>query len=597
MKLRVCDYIARYIENTLGVDTVFMVSGGGMMFLSDGLALSNIKVVCNHHEQASAMGAAAYAKYTGKYGVAYLTTGCGGTNAITGLLNAYQDNTPCLFISGQVKRKETSRNSQASLRQFGVQEADIIAVVEPLTKYAKMVNEPKKISYYLEKAAYIAQSGRPGPVWLDIPMDVQASVICGEELSHFIPERTGKVGCTDNLKQSAQVIGAKISRAQRPVIVAGQGVRLGRAIEGFREFIEKNRIPYVASRLGIDLLPSSHELFIGRIGNKGDRAGNFAVQNADLMLVLGSRLSVSSTGHEYSDFAREAEVIVVDVCAEEHMKNTVAIDMFVEADVKEMLELLVVSNASAHSVWAEKCLEWKQRWPVMCEEYRYSKNGINLYHFVDELSRYAPEDSVFISDAGSAFYVMSQGVQLRGEQRYVTSGGQAEMGFSLPAAIGVAASGNKNVLAVTGDGSLQMNIQEIQTLLYNQFPVKLFVWNNDGYLSIRASQRKFCEGRYIGTDSTSGVSFPDLEKISAAYGVRFVRIANQDELGDKISEVISLAEPVICEVMCIRDQEIVPAVSAMKKDDGTMISKPLEDMYPYLSREEFYKEMIVKPIS
>lgn len=594
---RVADYIAEYIYK-LGVEDIFMVSGGGLMFLSDGVASHpHLRVVCSHHEQASAMGAVSYAKYRDSFGVVYLTTGCGGTNAITGLLGAWQDNVPCIFISGQCKRKETIRNSGLHLRQLGVQEADIIAVVESLTKYAVMVNDPQEIAYHLDKAVYLARTGRPGPVWLDIPMDVQGAIIDEANLERFSPPEVNmeyKESPTDDeMKRLAELL----QNSRRPIIVAGQGIRLAKAMAQFKAFIEKYSIPVVASRLGIDLLPSDHPLFIGRMGNKGDRAGNFAVQNSDLVVAIGSRLSVSSTGHEYGKFAREAKIVVVDIDPIEHKKTTVRIDLFINADVKRCLEALTLQKLPDTEAWVGKCSAWKEKWPVCLTEYANEKNGINLYYFVDRLSRNMKDGSVLVSDAGSAFYVVSQGVQIKEGQRYITSGGQAEMGYTLPASIGVSiAKGKGEVLGVTGDGSFQMNIQELQTIVHYELPIKIFVWNNDGYLSIRATQSKFFDKRFIGTDRTSGVSFPDTEKIANAYGIKYFRAADSASLDDVIEEVLNYPKAVICEVMCLRDQEIVPTVSSYKKKDGTMVSRPLEDMYPFLDREEFNKEMIVKPI-
>lgn len=596
-KIRIADYVANFLAEQLGVDTVFLVSGGGMMFLSDGLALDDrIKVVCNHHEQACAMAAVGYAKLKQNFGCAYLTTGCGGTNAITGLLNAWQDNTPVFFISGQVKLKETSHGRPLALRQFGVQEADIISIVKPISKYAVMVSDPKEVPYHLEKAAHLARAGRPGPVWIDLPMDVQGAVVEESEFLHY-DSAEEEAAVPEIVASDYQVVEKALAKAERPIIVAGQGIRLAGAISEFEAFIEEHNIPYVASRLGIDLLRSDHPLFIGRMGTKGDRAGNFAVQNADLILVLGSRLSVSSTGHQYETFGREAKVIVLDVDASEHKKNTVAIDHFIHGSVKEFFSGFPKSTVRSPNIWAEKCRHWKKIWPVCLAEYKDDTQGINLYWFTDRLAKSALDKSVVISDAGSAFYVVSQGFMFKGNQRYVTSGAQAEMGFSLPAAIGTAAAlPNWTTLAVTGDGSLQMNIQEIQTLVHYQLPIKLFVWNNNGYLSIRATQRKFFDGRFVGTDDGSGVSFPDLEKISRAYGIQYMRAENNTELDRVIQESIAFDGPVIVEVMCIPDQEIVPAASSLRKEDGTMVSKPLEDMYPFLSREEFNREMIVKPL-
>lgn len=594
--IRVADYVAEYIHG-LGVRDVFMVSGGGVMFLTDGLARHpGLRAVCNHHEQATAMAAVSYAKYREDLGVAYVTTGCGGTNAVTGLLGGWQDNVPCLFISGQCKRKETVRNSGLKLRQFGVQEADIIAVVESLTKYAVMVNDPGKIAYHLDEAVHLARSGRPGPVWLDIPLDVQGALVDPERLERFVsPKSETEAAPTD---AELRHVGELLRGSSRPIIVAGQGIRLAKVIPEFRSFVEKCRVPVVASRLGIDLLPSDHPLFIGRIGNKGDRAGNFAVQNADLVIAIGSRLSVSTTGHEYDKFARGAKIVVVDVDPVEHRKNTVRIDRFIHADAGNFLGKFRPPETPDTAAWVKRCLGWKAKWPVCLPEYAEAKGGINLYYFVDRLSRKMRNDSVIVSDAGSSFYVVSQGVQVKDGQRYITSGGQADMGYTLPATIGISvARGGKEVLGVTGDGSFQMNIQELQTVVHYDLPVKIFVWNNDGYLSIRASQSKFFEGRFIGTDKTSGVSFPEVEKIANAYGIKYFRVADSARLDGVLDEVIAYPKAVLCEVICLRDQEIVPTVASYRKEDGSMVSRPLEDMYPFLDREEFRREMIVKPLS
>lgn len=383
--MRVTDYIADFIYN-LGVKEVFMVSGGGMMFLSDGIAQHPyLKAVSNHHEQASAMAAASYAKYTENIGVAYFTTGCGGTNSITGLLDAWQDNIPCLFISGQSKRKETVRNSGLKLHQFGVQEADIIPIVQSLTKYAVMVNEPEKIAYHLEKAVYLAQSGRPGPVWLDIPLDVQGANIEKGSLIKFPEAEKTRDYKEEPTEEEIRQVQELLRKAERPIIIGGQGIRLAKAIKEFKRFIESYQIPVVSSRLGLGLLPSDSPFFIGRIGNKGDRAGNFAVQNADLVLSLGCRLSVSTTGHEYTNFAREAKIVVVDIDPEEHRKKTVRIDLFINADVLNFLREMIKPTFSSSKSWQQKCLEWKLKYPVCLPEYAQTKEGINIYYFADQL--------------------------------------------------------------------------------------------------------------------------------------------------------------------------------------------------------------------
>jgi acetolactate synthase I/II/III large subunit len=595
--IRVTDYIANYVYS-MGVETVFMVTGGGMMFLSDGIAKHpKLKSICNHHEQASAMSAVSYSKYSENFGVAYVTTGCGGTNSMTGLLGAWQDNIPCLFVSGQSKRKETVRNSGLKLRKFGVQEADIIALVEPITKYSIMINDPKEIAYHLDKAIHLAKSGCPGPVWIDVPLDIQGSLVDESKMKRYTYEVEKRDYKENPSEDEVNQILDLVTNAKRPVILAGQGIRLSKSIPEFKEFIERAQIPVVSSVLGVGILPSDHPFYIGKVGTKGSRAGNMAMQNSDLLISLGSSLSVSTTGHEYELFAREAKVVVIDINNIEHKKNTVKIDHFINADIKKVLQKLERIQSSSDNFWREKCLHWKNKYPVCLPEYGEEKDGINLYYFVNRLSNWIKDKTTVVSDAGSAFYVTSQAIQLNENQRFITSGAQAEMGYTIPATIGIAAAeGSGEVVGITGDGSFQMNIQELQTIIHNQLPIKLFVWNNDGYLSIRASQRKFFEGRFIGTDKTSGVSFPDLKKIADAYGLKYYKLSDSKTLDDQLKDILSYSGPVLSEVMCIRDQEIVPSVASHKKADGSMVSKPLEDMYPFLDRDEFYSEMIVKPL-
>ena len=591
MKQRVADIVASFLVEK-GIKDIFTLTGGGAMFLNDGIASNdNINVICNHHEQACAMGAVAYAKYKNGLSTAMLTTGCGATNAITGLLDAWQDNTPVIFISGQIKRKETSRNAQTSLRQFGVQEADIISIVESLTKYSVMVNEPREILYHLEKAAHLAMAGRPGPVWIDIPLDVQGFSIDVDELECFTPE----VEDTQEIEGIEQFI-EMYEQAERPIILAGNGVRLSSSVDKLREFASKNNIPCVVSYLAADYFEQDNPNYVGRLGIKGDRAGNFAVQNSDLIISLGSRLSVCLTGFEYELFARDSKLVVIDIDEDEHKKDTVSIDQFIHADVGGFLSNIESKvTPKALGYWQEKCVYWKNKWPVYQEG--YDTNTVNMYEFTKTLSELASEDAIVVSDAGSSYYVTSQSFTLNSNrQRYITSGAQADMGFTLPAAIGACIAANKPVVGITGDGSFQLNIQELQTIKHYNLPVKLIVWNNNGYLSIRATQDKFFDGRRIGTDSESGVSFPEVEKIANAYELPYVKINNVGELKGKLSGVLLASGPVICEVICPENQEIIPTVSAVRNKDGSMTSKPIEDMYPFLDRDEFLSEMIIKPI-
>jgi len=597
MKIRVTDYIANYIYDTLKIPEVFMLTGGGAMFLNDGVAKHDkLEVICNHHEQACAMGAVAYSKYTNKIGVAYVTTGCGGTNAITGVLDAWQDSTQCFFISGQVKKKETCYNTDLPLRQFGVQEADIVAIVKSITKYSVMINEPNEIAYHLEKATYLAKSGRPGPVWIDVPLDVQGAIIETDDLKHFDSSEL-KRDYEENIdNQDINDIVSILKDAKRPMILAGNGIRLSDTVEEFNEFATKFNLPITTSYLAIDLINTDDKKFIGRLGTKGDRAGNFAIQNADVVLVLGSRLSVALTGFEYDLFMRDAKVIVVDIDSKEHQKNTVKIDKFINCNLQSFFKEINSQSIQLDTYeWIEKCNQWKNKWPV-CEARYENEDKINKYTFIDYLCKYLKSDTAVVSDAGSSYYVTSQALRIKDKQRYITSGAQADMGFTLPAAIGTCFAKKGEVVGITGDGSFQMNIQELQTMVHYKLPLKLFVWNNNGYLSIRATQRKFFDGRAIGTDKDSGISFPEVQNIATAYGIPYFKASTVSELDNTLESVMNIEGPVICEIMCPENQEIIPATASMRKDDGTMVSKPLEDMYPFLNREEFLREMIIKPL-
>ena len=571
--MRVVDYIIDEIYRA-GAKHAFTITGGGAMFLNDAVAAHTwITPVCNHHEQASAMAAVAYSKYTGKPSLVCPTTGCGGTNAITGLLDAWQDSVPVIFVSGNVNLHQIS---PPGVRNLGVQEARIIDIVKPITKYAKLIESVDEVEEVVAEALKAATTGRPGPVWIDIPMDIQ-----GKEMSIF--------SLHDALK-----------KAERPLILAGGGINCaGISRDDFRYYVSRVRIPVVTTFNAVDLITDDDPYFVGRVGVKGTRAGNFAMQNCDLLLVLGSRLPVPATGYNYKTFARDAKVIVVDIDKEEHSKNTVKIDQFIHTDLKDFVgkhERLVLNEGTQDtSNWQQKCLEWKQKWPII-PRVKSEKEGIDLYDFTGKLNRHKPDESVVISDAGSAYYVCSQATGIRGNNRYITSSAQAEMGFTVPACIGAAFAGSPCVIGVTGDGSLQMNIQELQTIRHHNLPIKLFVWNNGGYLSIRTTQKKFFEGREIGTDEDSGVSFPSLARIVDAYDLDYVRVSDYDSLTPALETIFGDNEPMVIEVMCQKWQEVIPTLQGRKNPDGSISAPPLEDMYPFLSREEFYDNMIVEPV-
>ena len=565
--MRVVDYVIDEIYKA-GAKHAFIITGGGAMFINDAVAAHpSIVPICNHHEQASAMGGVAYSKYTGKPSLVCPTTGCGGTNAITGLLDAWQDSVPVIFVSGNVNLHQIS---PSGVRNLGVQEARIIEVVKSITKYAKLIESVDEVEEVVQTAIKESTTGRPGPVWIDIPMDIQ-----GKEMERFS-------------------LFDELINAKRPLILAGGGINCaGVSRDEFRDFIRHVRIPVVTTFNAVDLIESDDEYFVGRVGVKGTRAGNFAMQNCDLLLVLGSRLPVPATGYNYETFARDAKVIVVDIDKEEHSKNTVKIDKFIHSNLKDFLN----ENRVRVDVpeWQQKCLKWRDSWPIIPSK-KSDETGIDLYDFTSKLNEFKPDDSVVISDAGSAYYVCSQATGIKGNQRYITSSAQAEMGFTVPACIGAAFAGSPCVIGVTGDGSLQMNIQELQTIKHHNLPIKLFVWNNGGYLSIRTTQKKFFQGREIGTDEDSGVSFPDLSKIAHAYDLEYVKISDYNLLTNSLTTIFSLDMPIIIEVMCKRWQEVVPTLQGRKNSDGTISAPPLEDMYPFLSRKEFYDNMIVDTI-
>jgi len=560
--MRVADYVIDQIYKA-GCEHIFLVTGGGAMFLNDAVAAHpKIKSICNHHEQASAMGAVAYAKYNNSLAAVNVTTGCGGTNAITGLLDAWQDSVPVIFVSGNVNRPHMAPDG---VRNLGVQEANIIDIVKPITKYSVVVNNPEDIDEVMKDAIRIATHGRPGPVWIDIPMDVQgAEFVTVEDL---------------------------VKQAERPLILAGNGINCADARDEFKNFILRTNIPVVTSYNGVDLISSNDPNYVGRVGVKGTRAGNFAMQNCDLLLVIGCRLPVPVTGYNYTTFAREAKVVVVDIDRDEHSKETVKIDRFIHRDAKDFFN----NNKffGSRTDWNETCLRWRDQWPV-CPDKNLSEK-VDLYYFTKCLNDLKREDDVVISDAGSSFYVCSQATTITDKQRYITSSSQAEMGFTIPACIGAAFAKGGDVIGVTGDGSFMMNLQELQTIAHYNLPVKLFVWNNDGYLSIRTTQKKFFEGREIGTDESSGVSIPNIKYVVKSFGIEYVR-ADVDCLEGSIATALDYNGPIVCEVFCEKWQEVVPTMQGRKNADGTISAPPLEDMYPFLSREEFYDNMIIKPL-
>ncbi|MDR3599030.1 MAG: thiamine pyrophosphate-binding protein [Desulfosporosinus sp.] len=596
--MKLSDYIVQYLVQQ-GVNTVFMVTGGGSMHINDSLGKeASIRKVFNHHEQASAMAAEAYARIIGNLGVINVTTGPGGINAINGVFGAWTDSVPMLIISGQVKRETIVGHHKLPLRQLGDQECDIVNMVQGITKYSVMITEPETIRFHLEKALFLAISGRPGPVWLDIPLDVQAAQIDAAELTGFSQEQDQSLPIHDKLIQLASDVLAHIRKAKRPVLMVGTGIRRAKAEEILDQVIEKLGIPVAPAWGAYDLMPSDHRLFAGRPGTVGDRAGNFVVQNADLLLVLGSRLNIRQVSYNWNDFARKAYKIMVDADQLELKKSTVRPDFAIHCDVREFLAVLsnlLDSNPlpKQYANWIRWCQERVRRYPVVTENNCLKTDFVNPYYFVDRLTRRLNGDDVIACGNAMACVTTFQAAYVSKGMRMFTNSGCASMGYDLPAAIGTALAQNgKRVICMAGDGSIQMNLQELQTIVNYRLPVKIFVFNNGGYLSIRTTQKSFFEGRLVGESSQSGVSFPDLLKVANAYGIRAQRVFDNEKLLSLFDEMLEDDEPFICELMIDPKQEMKPRLTSKQLDDGSIVSAPLEDMYPFLSKDELMSNMI-----
>jgi acetolactate synthase I/II/III large subunit len=593
--IKLSDYVIRRLADW-GVRHIFMVSGGGAMHLNDSIGREQrIKYICNHHEQASAMAAEGYARVSGKIGVVNVTSGPGGINALNGVFGAWTDSIPMLILSGQVKRETCMATYGVSgLRQLGDQEVDIIRMVAGISKYAQLILDPTSIRYHLERAYHLARSGRPGPCWLDIPVDVQSAMIDEDTLPPYNPLEDVPVWIPDKIPDLCREIVKRLKQATRPVILAGTGVRLASALPLFEELIERLKIP-VTTAWTHDLIESDNPLFCGRPGTIGDRAGNFVVQNSDLLLVLGSRLNIRQVSYNWKSFARRAYKIQVDIDQFELDKPTVRPDMAVHSDLKfflrEMLRQLGESDyRPQHRDWLDWCQERRRRYPVVQEKQRHSQQ-INPYDFIEQLfDRLLPGDIVVCGNA-SACIVPFQAARLKKGQRLISNSGSASMGHELPAAIGAAlASTGKRVICLAGDGSIQMNLQELQTIVHHRLPIKILVLNNGGYLSIRTTQHNFFD-HLTGEGPRSGVSFPDAVKVASAYGIQAMQIKDPVELPE-IWKLLDGPDACLCDVLLDPEQEFEPRLRSRIQEDGSISTPSLEDMYPFLSSDELNDNIV-----
>ena len=601
MKIRVSEFIARTLADR-GVRHVFLLTGGGAMFLNDAFGQEpRIEIICNHHEQACAMAAEAYARVSGRIGVINVTTGPGGINALNGVFGAWTDSVPMLIISGQVKRETCLANFDLpGLRQLGDQEADIVAMARPISKMCETILDPADIGWQLDRALYLANHGRPGPCWLDIPIDVQASLVDPAELGRYDPAEDEGRWSPEEVESHCRFILDRLACAERPVIMAGTGIRSGDALAEFEAAIRALGVPVVTAWTH-DLIASDDPLYRGRPGTIGTRAGNFVVQNADLLLVLGSRLNIRQAGYNWPAFAPRAFKIQVDVDAAELAKPTVKPDHAIHCDVKPLLARLAdmaaaSQNGDRYRGWLEWCRERMERYPAVLPHQRQFNGRINPYHFIEQLFEQLDETDIVVCGNASACVVPFQAARLKKGQRMFSNSGSASMGYDLPAAIGayfgaLASRGNQHrIVCIAGDGSLQMNIQELQTVFHHQLPIKIFVLNNQGYLSIRSSQRNFF-GRAIGEGPSNGVSFPDYARVATAYGIQASTLAQAD-FSAALREVLESPGPHLCEVLLDPEQGFEPRMSSRQLEDGRLVSPSLEDMYPFLDRQELASNMI-----
>ncbi|MGZ3370425.1 MAG: thiamine pyrophosphate-binding protein [Caulobacteraceae bacterium] len=596
--MKLSDYVAEFVAGQK-IAHVFMVPGGGAMHLDDSFFHHpDIETVSNLHEQASAMGAETYAKVSGGLGCALLTTGPGGTNAVTGLAGAWLDSTPCLFISGQAKRSDLKGSS--GVRQMGLQEVDIVSVVEPLTKFAKTVMDPADIRRDLEEAVHTALSGRPGPVWIDIPLDVQGATIDPESLAPFVPP-PAEPSPTD-LPAAVDETLRLLANAKRPIILVGNGVRLSHAEDEMHALVAELGVPVLATWLSLDMFAEDDPLYVGKPGSVAPRGVNFALQNADFLLVLGCRLDMSITGYAPERLAREATKVMVDIDAAEIAKLAPHLDLQVQADAGDFLRALRQRlpgfNRPDWSAWTQRCRDWKTKYPVVLPEHRAPDQKVSVYNLAEALGGQLSEGQVIVSgSSGAGIEIFIHAVQLKRGQRLLTTASLGSMGYGLPAAIGAClASGRRPLVAVDGDGGLQMNVQEFETVRRLNLPIKYFVLSNEGYSSIRTSQNRWF-GRLSGADSSSGMTLPDILKVAAAYGLKTAQITDQRNLKADIAAVLAMDGPVVCEVITIPDEQRIPSMSSAQRADGSLYSKPIEDLWPFLDREEFLANMIVAPVA
>lgn len=596
--IKVSEYISKFLVDH-GIVDCFMVTGGGAMHLDDALGhQEGLHCIFNHHEQACAIAAEGYTRMTGKLAAVCVTSGPGGTNAITGVMGGWLDSIPMFVLSGQVKRETTIWSCpELGLRQLGDQEFDIINSVSNMTKYAVMLTTPEEVAYHLEKALYLALNGRGGPVWIDIPLDVQGAKIDESTLRHFNPQTEKPWQVPEPSSDLAKTVLEKIRAAKSPLILAGTGIRLGDADDELLQLLEKLQIPVVTAWNANDSVAYDNPCFAGMPGTVGTRPGNFAVQNCDLLLSLGCRLNIRMIGYNHYDFAKNAYKIIVDIDPRELVKPTVRPDMPINAEVKQFIGALLKEEytpSEAHKPWLAWCRDLVKKYPPAQESYRKAEGIINPYIFMDTLFDQLKDDDRIICGNGSACVVTFQASKIKQGQRMFTNSGCAAMGYGLPAALGVAVSDNsRRTICIDGDGSIMMNIQELATIAHNKLDMKIILLNNNGYHSIRQTQTNLFKPPFIGIDSTSGLSFPDFKKLADAFGLKYYVLDSEANCESVLKEALNCEGPCICEAIVDPTQNFAPKSSSKVLPDGRIVSPSLDDMAPFLPREELKEIMFI----
>ena len=593
MEIKVAKYISQFLVKN-GIRDCFMVTGGGAMHLDDAIGHEEgIRCTFNHHEQACAIAAEGYTRMTGNLAAVCVTSGPGGTNAITGVMGGWLDSIPMFAISGQVKRETTIwACSDLNLRQLGDQEFNVIDSVKNMTKYAVMVTNPKEIAYHLEKALFLALNGRGGPVWLDIPLDVQGAKVETDSLIHFNADEE-VVWRTPKTKDTAiEILLDRIKKAKAPLVLAGTGINLGKAQDKLLRFLDKYQIPVVTAWNANDTVAYDNPYYMGMPGTVGMRSGNFAIQNCDLLISLGCRMNIRMIGYTHYDFAKNAFKAVVDVDPRELIKPPVQVDLPINADVSEFLDRMLAIDyvpVDEHKEGVKWCRDLLFKYPTARNEY-HGDGLINPYIFIDKLFAHLDNKDRIICGNGAACVITFQAAKIKQGQRMFTNSGCAAMGYGFPAAIGVAISDNSNrTICIDGDGSVMMNIQELATMAYNKLNIKLFILNNNGYLSIRQTQRNLFQPPFIGIDSESGVGFPNFEKLADAFGIKYFKLDNEKTADSVYEDVLNYDGPCICETVVDSNQNFEPKSSSKVLPDGRIVSPSLDDMAPFLDRDEFEK--------